>query len=182
VAKSASKKKQTPKTKRGESRTSLCMTDLYIKENPFISTIVEPNVEVFKKDSLVGDDESIINSPSTKVEKGNSSKTLISAVHESSRKLGLEDLNEAIDFLVLLRRIQQKILLNLLLTSVMVLRMVNTMLEHLWTNKKKNLMILDLLIKNLLIRLKRMNKVIQKQMKWRLILRRILLVKKVKKM
>jgi hypothetical protein len=92
-----SKKRMAPKTKRGESKTPLSMFDLYQKENPFISTVVEPSVGTFKKDPLVGDIEATTRNASLKAEKGNSCKTLISVVPESGRKLGLEDLNEAID-------------------------------------------------------------------------------------
>jgi len=48
--KSSLKKKKAPKTKRGESKTPLSMADLYEKENPFVSIVVEPSYETSIKD------------------------------------------------------------------------------------------------------------------------------------
>jgi hypothetical protein len=151
VVKCPTKKKMAPKTKRGESKTPLSMFDLYEKENPFISTVVEPNAGTFKKVPLVADNETTTKNASPKVEKGNSCKTLISVVPESGRKLGLQDLNEAIDRSEDMCvddsdvnvELLQKTLFNPLLRKVMNLRMVNQMLEHPWTNRKSNLTMLD---------------------------------------
>jgi len=77
------------------------MTNLYEKENPFISTVVEPNVGASKKDPKINDAEATgkiaADVASFEVEKGNPDTTLKSVVYESDRKLGLEDLNVVVD-------------------------------------------------------------------------------------
>ena len=93
--KSAAKKKKS--SKKGESKVALDMTDLYVKENPFKSTKVETSMQDAKNTK---DDETLkisadVSTPD--LEKGNPDETLISNVPESGRKLGLEDLNDAID-------------------------------------------------------------------------------------
>ena len=99
--KSASKKKKPSKSKRGESKTSLNMAYLYEKENRFISTVVEPSTRTSVKDLKNVDDEATPKSApdvaTSEIEKGNPDETLISVVSESDKKLGLEDLNAAID-------------------------------------------------------------------------------------
>jgi hypothetical protein len=162
IAKSASKNKLAPKTKRGESKTPLSMTDLFEKENHFISTIVEPNVGTFKKDPLVADNETIARNASTKVEKGNSNKTLNSAVSESGRKLGLEDLNEAIDHSenmdVDKPNFNEE---NATKDSIQASPNKSDDLKDgepnvgtsIWANRKSNMMMLDLLKMNLLMRM-----------------------------
>jgi len=101
LTKSASKKKKPSKSKRGETKTALSMTDLYEKENPFISTVFEPSICVFKKTHKTVDTEATLkidaDGASPEVEKGNPDKILNSTVSESGRKLGLEDLNDAIN-------------------------------------------------------------------------------------
>jgi len=49
--KSASKKKKTPKSKKGESKSALSMADLYEEENLFISIVLGPSVETSEKDT-----------------------------------------------------------------------------------------------------------------------------------
>jgi hypothetical protein len=98
---STTKKKKPSKSKKGDSKIPLTMTDLYVKENPFESTGVETNVDTCVKDSKDVDAEatSKIAPPTTifEFEKGNLDETLTSDVPESAKKLGLEDLNVAID-------------------------------------------------------------------------------------
>jgi hypothetical protein len=77
--------KKTPKPKRGDSKTSLTMEDMYLKGNPFIA---EANVESSMKESNVADVEAPKDNPThsekesdtterTEVfEKGNSEQTL----------------------------------------------------------------------------------------------------------
>jgi len=99
--KSSSNKKKPTKSKRGTTKTALSMTNLYEKENPFISTVVEPNVGASKKDPKINDAEATgkiaADVASFEVEKGNPDTTLKSVVYESDRKLGLEDLNVVVD-------------------------------------------------------------------------------------
>jgi len=99
--KSASKKKKPSKSKKGESKTVLSMDDLYEKENPFFSTVVEPSVGTSEKDQKPTDVEATLkitaDVASSEVEKVNPNKTPNCDVSRSERKLGLEDLNAAID-------------------------------------------------------------------------------------
>jgi len=101
ATKSASKKKKSPKTKRDELKTSLSMADLYVKENPFISTVVEPSIGTFVKDPQRVDTKANPKIASdvakSETEKGNPNETIPSSVSESCKKLGLEDLNDAIE-------------------------------------------------------------------------------------
>ena len=95
--KSALKKKKPSKSKKGTSKTALSMTDLYEKENPFISAVVEPNVGASEKDPKIADVEATVkiaaDVTTSKAEKGNPDETLNFVVSESGRKQGLEDLN-----------------------------------------------------------------------------------------
>jgi len=99
--KSASKKKNTSKSKKGESKTSLSMSDLYEKENPFISTVVELSDGTPEKDSKSANVESTLkiaaDVASSEIEKGNLNETPNSVISKSGTKLGLEDLNTSID-------------------------------------------------------------------------------------
>jgi len=92
---------KTKKSKRGESKIALSMTDLYKKENPFISTVVEPNVGTSVKDlknAKVEVNPKIATNVATSVaEKGNPDKNLTVKVSKSCKNLGLEDLNAAIE-------------------------------------------------------------------------------------
>jgi len=92
---------KTKKSKRSESKIALSMTDLYKKENPFISTIFEPSVGTSVKDLKDADVEEnpkIVTDVATSAdEKGNLDETLTVEVSESSKNLGLEDLNVAIE-------------------------------------------------------------------------------------
>jgi len=101
ATKSASEKKTAPKTKRGESRTPLSVADLYEKENPFVSTMVEPSYEKSVEDLNSADAKA---NPKTASDvatsianQGIPDETLPSVVSNSCRKLRLEDLNAAID-------------------------------------------------------------------------------------
>jgi len=71
------------------------------KENPFISTVVEPCISVSEKTRKTVDTEETLkidaNGASLEVEKGNPDKTLNSTIPESGKKLGLENMNVAID-------------------------------------------------------------------------------------
>jgi len=93
LIKSASKKKKTSKSKKGESKTALSMADLYEKENPFIFTVVEPSVGTFEKDSKSANVEatfkSAVDVASSEIEKGNPNETPNSYISESGRKLRL---------------------------------------------------------------------------------------------
>jgi len=101
LTKSASKKKRPSKSKRGETKTSLSMADLYENENPLNSTVVEPSIGVSEKTHKTIDTKVTLkidaDGASPEVEKGNPDKTLNSIVSKSGGKLGLEDLNDAID-------------------------------------------------------------------------------------
>jgi len=98
---SSSKRKKLTKSKRGTTKTTLSMTDLYEKKNPFISTFVEANVGTSEKDPKIIDAEVTVKTTadvaSYEVEKGNLDVILKAIVSESNRKLGLEDTNVAID-------------------------------------------------------------------------------------
>jgi len=91
---------KTKKSKRGESKIALSMTDLYKKENPFISIAVEPSVGTSVKDLKDADVEAnpnIATDVATSAnEKSNPDKTLTVEISESCKNLSLEDLNVAI--------------------------------------------------------------------------------------
>jgi len=91
---------KTKKSKRGESKIALSMTVLYKKENPFISTVVEPSVGTSVKDLKDADVEEKLNIATDVAtsanEKGNPDKTLTVEISESCKNLSLEDLNVAI--------------------------------------------------------------------------------------
>ena len=57
LTKSSLNKKKAPKTKKGESKTPLSMVDLYEKENPCVSTVVEPSCGTYMKDLKNADAE-----------------------------------------------------------------------------------------------------------------------------
>jgi len=89
-------KKKKP-LKKGESKVSLSMSDLYVKENPFKDSEADSTAKASKNTE---NEETSKTSPDVATpdrEKGNPDATLISDVPESGRKIGLEDLNDAID-------------------------------------------------------------------------------------
>ena len=95
ASKSTTKKKKA--VKKGESKIALSISDLYEKENPFAAskedTIAQASTNTDVKYSCKQAEEG-----ATPVcEKGNPVSTLIFDEPTSSRKLGLEDLNEAIE-------------------------------------------------------------------------------------
>jgi len=77
------------------------MADLYEKENHFKSTSVETNVDTSMEDPKVADVEATTKitptATTSEFEKGNLDETLTTDVPESAEKLGLENLNDAID-------------------------------------------------------------------------------------
>lgn len=79
----------------------MSIVDLYKKENPLLSTAVEAGYGTSKKDPKNTYDEAIpeiASDVATSVaEKGISNETLTHVALESCRKLGLEDLNDAIE-------------------------------------------------------------------------------------
>jgi hypothetical protein len=90
--KSSTKKKKT--TKKGESKRALNITDLYEKDNPFKATVKGSAAS----DTNAGDDSNICSDVATPSrEKGNPVSTQIPGEPVSDRKLGLEDLNDAIE-------------------------------------------------------------------------------------
>jgi len=95
ASKSTSKKKKA--VKKGESKVALSMSDLYEKENPFVATkegtSTQASTKIDDKDSLKTAED--VATPVC--EKGNPNATLISYEPASSRKLGLDDLNDAIE-------------------------------------------------------------------------------------
>ena len=93
--KSTTKKKRT--VKNDESKVALSMTDLYVKENPFKASEADTTAQASKNAEY---EETSKISPDVVTfshENGNPDTTLMSDVPESGRKLGLEDLNNAID-------------------------------------------------------------------------------------
>jgi len=94
TSKSAAKKKKF--SKKGESKVALDMTDSHIKDN-----LKSTKAGTFEQDAEdTKDDESFKISADVSTldpDKGNPHETLISNVPESGRKLGLEDMNDAID-------------------------------------------------------------------------------------
>jgi len=93
--KSTTKKKRT--VKNDESKVALSMTDLYVKENPFKAFEADTTAQASKNAEY---EETSKISPDVVTfshENGNPDTTLMSDVPESGRKLGLEDLNTAID-------------------------------------------------------------------------------------
>jgi len=101
LTKFASKKKKPSKSKRGETKTALSMVDLYEKENPFISTVLEPSIGVSEKALKTIDIEATLkigtDVASPEGEKGNPDKNPKFHCLWIWEKLGLEDLNYAID-------------------------------------------------------------------------------------
>lgn len=154
----ASKKKKPSKSKRGESKTPMSMAGMYEKENPFLFTIVEPNVGTSEKDPENVDAEVTVkiapDVASSEVEKGNLDETITSEVYESGRKLGLEDLNAAIDSTENMDIDNpQTGVENIVDESAQTSpeqafgqRMLGWMLEHLWTNRTSRLIILLILL------------------------------------
>jgi len=73
------------------------MTNLYVTENLFASFGVEADVDTHmnysKADDVEATPKSALAIASSKFKKGNCDETLTSYVPESSKKLGLEDLN-----------------------------------------------------------------------------------------
>jgi len=95
ASKSTSRKKKT--VKKSESKVALSMSDLNEKENPFTAsmegTTAQASTNTDDKDA-----SKIAPNVATPVcEKGNPDSTLISDEPGSSRKLGLEDLNNTIE-------------------------------------------------------------------------------------
>jgi len=95
TSKSTSRKKKN--VKRGESKVALSMSDMYEKENPFKASEEGTTAQVSK--NVEEEDASKIASDVAipVCEKGNPNLTLISDEPVSGRKLGLEDLNDAIE-------------------------------------------------------------------------------------
>jgi len=95
VSKSTSKKKKA--VKKGESKVALSMSDLYEKENHFAvtkeGTPTQASTKIDDKDFLKTAED--VATPVS--ENGKPDTTLISDKPTSSRKLGLDDLNEAIE-------------------------------------------------------------------------------------
>jgi hypothetical protein len=96
--------KKTPKPKRGESKTSLTMEDLYLKENPFNIPNAGANVESSVKESKAADVEASKDDPTTHsekafnatektedFEKGNSDKTLKTTDDKIAENLRVDD-------------------------------------------------------------------------------------------
>jgi len=77
------------------------MVDLYEKKNPFVSIVVEPSYGISAKDLKNAEAEENLEIASdvatSTAGKGTPDETLALVVSESGRKLGLEDLNAAID-------------------------------------------------------------------------------------
>jgi len=95
TSKSTTKKKKV--VKKGESKVALSMSNLYEKENPFAAskedTTAQASTKIDDKDSCKPAED--VATPVC--EKGNPDTTLISDEPTSSRKLGLDDLNDAIE-------------------------------------------------------------------------------------
>jgi hypothetical protein len=95
TSKSTSRKKNT--VKKGESKVAMSMSDLYENENPF-KVAEEGTTSQASKNTDDEDASKIASDVATPVcKKGNPDSTLISDEPVSGRKLGLEDLNDAIE-------------------------------------------------------------------------------------
>jgi len=93
TSKSDAKKKKS--SKKSESKVALYMTDSLINDNPLKSTKAETSMQDVTKDDECFNISADVSTPDH--DKGNPDETLISNLPESDRKLGLENLNDAID-------------------------------------------------------------------------------------